>query len=50
VRAAARNSSRSAHAGAIDLVEVEQFLDLRQRETEPIAAQIQLSRVRSCAL
>src|SRR6266404_4124627 len=27
------------HAGAIDLVKIEQLLDLRQRETEPLAAQ-----------
>jgi hypothetical protein len=37
--AAAQQLAQLGHAGAIDLVEVEQFLDLGQREAEPLAAQ-----------
>src|ERR1700759_862276 len=37
--AAAQELAQLLHAGAVDLVEVEQLLDLGQREAEPLAAQ-----------
>jgi hypothetical protein len=48
--AAAQQLAQLLHAGAVDLVEVEQLLDLGQREAEPLAAQDPGSRTRSCAL
>ena len=37
--AAAQQLAQLLHAGAVDLVEVEQLLDLGEREAEPLAAQ-----------
>src|SRR3569833_471532 len=37
--AAAQQLAQLLHAGAVDLVEIEQLLDLGEREAEPLAAQ-----------